>query len=128
MSYNIEDHEDELKKTPYELDEEQWQRLQQRIRAKVIPGKVIPLQQKRMGITWWITGSVAAALILFFTLLFPYYNQPGAGNRILVTDNAEQRLDKAINSLNQDELDWMHRLNENDISEQDEYMENQVQL
>jgi hypothetical protein len=129
MSYNIEDHEDYLKnKMPFDMNEEKWQSLQERIKAKVIPVNVVPIPRKKKTLRYTAIGSVAAGLILCFTLIIPRGHKPEQGLSISAKENAEQRLDQTIQGLNEDELNWIHQVNENDISEQDEYLENQVQL
>lgn len=129
MSYNIEDHEDYLKnELPYDLSEEKWKHLQQRIKEKVIPENVVPIRREKLKFQYKALAGLVAGMALFFILVTPRNHKTGSDMRISSSVNAEQQLDKAINSLNEDELNWIHELNENDLSEQEEYIENQVQL
>lgn len=129
MSYNIEDHEDYLKnKLLYNLSEEKWQDLQQRIKEKVIPENVVPIRREKLNFKYKALAGLVAGMALFFILVTPRNHKTGTDIRISSSMNAEQQLDKAINSLNEDELNWIHELNENELSEQEEYIENQVQL
>lgn len=128
MSYNIEDHEDYLKnKMPFDMNEEKWQNLQQRIKDKVIAEHVVPIARKKKTLRYTAIG-LAAGIALCFTLLIPRGQRPEQSLSLSAKGNAEQRLDQTIQGLNEDELNWIHQLNENDISEQDEYLENQIQL
>ena len=129
MSYNIEDHEDYLKKEmPYDMNEGKWQDLQQRIKGKVIGENVVPIRKPKLNFKYKALAGLVAGMALFFILVTPRSHNTGTDTRISSSVNPEQQLDKAINSLNEDELNWIHELNENEISEQEEYMENQVQL
>ena len=129
MSYNIEDHEDYLKnEMPYDLNEGKWLNLQQRIKEKVIPENVVPIRKEKLNFRYKTLAGLVAGMALFFILVTPRNHKTGNDTRISSSVNAEQQLDKAINSLNEDELDCIHELNENELSEQEEYIENQVQL
>jgi hypothetical protein len=129
MSYNIEDHEDYLKKEmPYDMNEGKWQDLQQRIKEKVTGENVVPIHKPKLNFRYKALAGLVAGMALFFILVTPRNYKTGTDARISSSVNPEQQLDKAINSLNEDELNWIHELNENEISEQEEYMENQVQL
>lgn len=129
MSYNIEDHEDYLRnELPYNLSEEKWQHLQQRIKGKVIPDHVVPIRKERLNFRYKALAGLVAGIALFCILVMPRNHKTGSDIRISSSVNAEQQLDNAINNLNEDELNWIHELNENELSEQEEYIENQVQL
>lgn len=129
MSYNIEDHENYLKnELPYNLSEEKWQQLQQRIKEKVTPENVVPIRKEKLNFRYKALAGLVAGMALLFILVTPRYSKTGTDIKTSPSANAEQQLDQAINSLNEDELDWIHGLNENELSEQEEYIENQVQL
>lgn len=126
MSYNIEEQEDYLKhNTPYRLGDEGWEAMQQRLKDKVLQEKIVPLEPKgRKPLLKVALGAAAGLLVLasVYTFTQRIAEKPEVGIR--QPENAEQYLDKAISSLNEQELDWIHQLNENEITEQEAYYEN----
>jgi hypothetical protein len=124
MSYNIEEHEDYLKRQmPYSMEEGQWEAMQQRLKDKVLHGETtaVPLRQRK-PLFKIALGAAAGILLLFSVFIFMQQGKEQTG--IPPKANPEQYLDKTISSLNEQELNWMHELNENEIPEQEEYFEN----
>lgn len=127
MPFNIEEQEDFLKKnSPYKApDDAQWEAMQQRIKAKTLeatasqPKNKIPLLR-----TWKITAT-AASLALILSIGYLIKNKPEKeAPPLSAISNPETQLNAAITGLNETELNWMHQLTENEISEQNEYFEN----
>ena len=126
MSYNIEDHEDDLKnEMPFKMNDEQWESMQQRIKDKVLGGNTVALPKKKRTFNIKAAVGIAAGVALVASLFLPQSKFRIYSRN---TENAEQQLDKTIGGLNEDELYWMQQLNENEISEQDQYLENEVEL
>jgi hypothetical protein len=125
MSYNIEEQEDYLKKNmPYKLEEEGWEAMQQRLKARVLQDRVQPLEPRKRKPFLKIALGVAAGLLVLASVYTFTQHIAGKTETGIKTENPELHLDKAISSLNEQELNWIHELNENEIPEQDEYYEN----
>ncbi len=125
MSYNIEEQEDFLKKNmPYKLEEEEWGAMQQRLKARVLHDQVQPAESRRRKPFLKIAlGAAAGLLLLASVYVFTQQVTENAGVPIR-NEDPEFHLDKAISSLNEQELNWIHELNEGEITEQEEYYEN----
>jgi hypothetical protein len=129
MPYNIEEEEDYLKNnSPYKMNDSEWQVMQQRIKANVLAASEKESQFRKVKFTSWKIAAVAAGLFFIGATCFTFWPaqktaQPDniAYNK---TDNPEKQLDAAIDNLNESELNWVHQLSENDITEQNEYFEN----
>lgn len=127
MSYNMEEQEDYLKNNmPYQMEEEQWEAVQQRLKSKVLQEQVVPLvPAKKKPFLKVAIGAAASLLLLLSVYTFTRHNPAKeADTSIARGENPEHYLDKTIGSLNEQELNWMHQLNENEIQEQAEYTEN----
>ncbi len=127
MSYNIEEQEDYLKNhMPYEMEEAQWEAMQQRLKSKVLQEQVVPLVPVKKKPVFKIAIGAAASLLLLLSVYTFTQHNPGkeVDMGIARGENPEQYLDKTIGSLNEQELNWIHQLNENEIQEPVEYTEN----
>lgn len=129
MSYNIEEQEDYLKNhSPYEQSDSQWNAMQQRIKSNVLARvkEEIPVKTKQLN--YWKITTIAAGICAILALCFALFSN----NHTIDSDNLainetitpEQKLDNTIDHLNDAELSWLHQLNENEITEQNEYSEN----
>jgi hypothetical protein len=126
MSYNIEEQEDYLKNNmPYRLAEGDWEAMQQRLKLKVLQKEEQPPLPRKKKPFFKMAWGVAAGLLLLvsaYTFTRHMTEKPVTG--IEKREDPEQYLDKAISSLNEQELDWIHQLNENELTEQEVYYEN----
>lgn len=129
MSYNIEEQEDYLKNhSPYDKSEVQWNAMQQRIKSNVMATVKEEIPVKRKPLNYWKVTALAAGICAIIALYFALFSnkQPADSDSFAInkTSNPEQQLDNTIDHLNDAELNWLHQLNENEITEQNEYSEN----
>lgn len=124
MSYNIEEHEDYLKDhMPYRMEEGEWEAMQQRLKAKVLQGKTVAFEPEKRKPVFKIAIGAAAGLALLVSAYIFMQNMAGK-ETIRPGENPELYLDKTISGLNEQELNWVHELNENELPEATEYFEN----
>lgn len=121
MKYNMEEQEDKLKnESPYQLSDEAWEAMQQRLKAGVLQDRAMqrgPVKTRRLSLRY--AAGLAAGLALIVSVYFVQRHGSGPANA-----NPEQQLDLAISGLSDAELNWMHQVNEEELSEVSEYVEN----
>lgn len=121
MKYNMEEQEDKLKnESPYQLSDEAWEAMQQRLKAGVLQDRARqprPVKSKRLSLRYAAGLAAGMALMVSVYLVQRHSSRP-------VAANPEQQLDIAISGLSDAELNWMHQVNEEELSEASEYFEN----
>lgn len=127
MPYNIEEQENYLKhNSPYKMEEKQWQAMQERIKANVLSSVNKTNAKAKFG--YWKVAAAAAGLLFIIATCFTFWpaTKTEKSDNIAYheTENPEKKLDAAIGKLNESELNWINQLNENQITDQNEYFEN----
>ncbi|KAA5535021.1 hypothetical protein F0919_10510 [Taibaiella lutea] len=129
MPYNIEEQEDYLKNnSPYKMNDTEWRAMQERIKTNVLAASEKESKSRKVKFTSWKIAAAVAGLFFIGATCFTFWPAQKtiqSGNIAYdKAENPEKQLDAAINNLNESELNWVHQLNENEITEQNEYFEN----
>ena len=119
------EQEDYLKRhSPYQVSGEQWEAMQQRLKAGVLADRVqqAPLRRKRLMPRLAAGMAAGIALILSIYVVQQQHDPHTAISASRLSP--EQQLDKAISGLSDAELSWIHQLNEEELAEAGESFEN----
>jgi len=125
MKDNMEEREDYLKRhSPYQVNGEQWEAMQQRLKAGVLADRaqLAPPRSKRL-MPRLAAGMAAGIALILSIYVVQQQNGPHTATPARQL-SPEQQLDKAISSLSDAELSWIHQLNEEELAEAGESSEN----
>lgn len=102
---------------PYELQEEKWEALQQRIKTNVFNAKISP--QTKVLPLWKRVAPIAAAvaLPLLATIWSVRQNYPSAVHlQASQLEAIDIKMKQMMDELNDQEIEYLYQLNENQLS------------
>jgi len=102
---------------PYELQEEKWEALQQRIKTKVITTKTAP--QTKVLPLWKRAAPIAAAVLLplLATIWSVRQHYPSAvHSQASQLDAIDIKMKQTMDELNDQEIEYLYQINENQLS------------
>lgn len=105
------------KHMPYELQEEKWEVLQQRIKTKMFNTKTVP--QTKVLPLWKRAAPIAAAVVLplLATIWSVRQHYPSAVySQASQLDAIDIKMKQTMDELNDQEIEYLYQINENQLS------------